>query len=324
MKSIEYLTGEVNKALQGWKLKSHPKELYDPIAYIMNLGGKRIRPVLVLSACEMFGRDHCTAMPAALAMEVFHNFTLVHDDIMDLAPLRRGKETVHQKWNSNIAILAGDTMLSLSYDLLLELHTEDIRKILRIFNRTSTEVCEGQQHDMNFEKREDVSIEEYLEMIRLKTAVLLGCCLQIGAIIGGAGKDDHQDLYDFGINLGIAFQLRDDLLDVYGDSEKFGKQDSGDIVSNKKTFLYLKSLEKAGTQDHQALIHLYSKTPDDPAEKIREVKGIFSKLSIREETEAMIKNYYTRAIDHLGKISVPDQRKEIMRSFAGMIATRDH
>lgn len=324
MNSIDQLRDDINRAIESWDLDGQPEELYAPIRYIMSLGGKRIRPVLLLAACEMFGEEYRQAMPAALAVEVFHNFTLVHDDIMDLAPLRRGKETVHTRWNQNIAILSGDTMLSLSQDLLLDLEKADIRKILKVFNRTSIEVCEGQQYDMNFENRDDVSISAYLEMIKLKTAVLLGGCLQIGAIIGGASEGDHNKLYDFGINIGLAFQLRDDLLDVYGDSDKFGKQDSGDIVTNKKTYLYLKALEKANDQDETSLRELYKTTPENPSGKIKAVKEIFNKYSIRNETEKMIDEYYSKAIRLLDEISVPEGNKSIIRSFAGKIAVRDH
>lgn len=324
MNSIDFLREKVNSAIDAWGPGARPAELYSPVSYIMNLGGKRIRPVLLLSSCEMFGEDYGEAMPAALAVEVFHNFTLVHDDIMDQAPLRRGNETVHKKWNTNVAILAGDTMLSLSYDLLLGLKKGDIRMILKVFNRTSVEVCEGQQYDMNFESRDDVSIPEYLEMIRLKTAVLLGGCLQIGALVAGASRDDHENLYSFGINLGLAFQLRDDLLDVYGDSNKFGKQDSGDIVTNKKTYLFLKALEKAESQDAHTLKGLYSKTFDNNTEKISTVKRIFDDLHIKEETEKLIMEFYRKALRHLELVNVPETRKSLLRSFAGQIAERDH
>jgi geranylgeranyl diphosphate synthase type II len=324
MYSIEQLRDEVNKAIEGLALNGRPAELYAPIKYIMSLGGKRIRPVLVLTACEMFGEDYRKAIPAALSVEVFHNFTLVHDDIMDMAPLRRGKQTVHKKWNQNIAILSGDTMLSLSHDLLLDIEKADIKKILKVFNRTSIEVCEGQQYDMNFENEDDVSISAYLEMIKLKTAVLLGSCLQIGAMIGGANDSDHNNLYDFGINIGLAFQLRDDLLDVYGDSDKFGKQDSGDIVTNKKTYLYLKALEKAGDHEKALLKKLYQTNPSDPAGKIKTVKGIFDNLSIKEETEGIITEYYQKAIGLLNDISVSEERKQILRAFAKKIVVRDY
>ena len=233
----------VNEALEKENFHREPRELYDPITYILSLGGKRIRPVMLLMAADMFGGNPETAMPAALGLEIFHNFSLVHDDIMDRAPLRRGKPTVHEKWNANSAILSGDTMLVKAYEQFLRLPEPLIRPALGIFNLTATGVCEGQQMDMNFEERNDVTIDEYLEMIRFKTAVLIGAAFRLGSLVAGASETNQQQLFEFGIHTGLLFQLRDDLLDTYGDAAIFGKKQYGDILTNKKTFLYLKALE---------------------------------------------------------------------------------
>jgi geranylgeranyl diphosphate synthase type II len=289
---------------------------------MFTLGGKRIRPVLVLMACEMFGRSFRAALPAALAIETFHNFTLVHDDIMDNAPIRRGKETVYKKWDSNIAILAGDTMLSMAYDMMIAVESKRLSDILRLFNKTSIEVCEGQQYDMNFENIPQVSIPQYLEMIRLKTAVLLGASLSIGAIIGGAEPQDEKLLYDIGINMGIAFQLKDDLLDVYGEVEKFGKQEGGDIATNKKTFLYLKALEKAPSQVKAELSQLYNTVLEDNEAKIKRVKEIFDVLGIAGETNIMIEGYYQTLMQNIGLLNVPGESKQPLRDLADKLAHR--
>ena len=237
MNIIKSLQELIEKELQQIQFPDRPKNLYEPIRYMLAVGGKRARPVLVLMGCEVFNGNRTEAIPAALAIEVFHNFTLLHDDIMDNAPLRRSKPTVHNKWNNSIAILSGDAMFVKACELMMQVNDKQIRTVMDIFLRTSTEVCEGQQMDMSFEKEKNVSITDYLKMIELKTAVLLGCSLQIGAIIGGADEIQSKHLYEFGKNIGIAFQLQDDLLDVFGDAEKFGKQTGGDIISNKKTFL---------------------------------------------------------------------------------------
>src|ERR1700744_2113013 len=248
----------INEEIQKLQFPSHPADLYEPIKYILSLGGKRMRPALLLMACDLFGGDINKAISSALAIEVFHNFTLMHDDIMDNAPLRRGKVTVHERWNPNVGILSGDVMLIEGYKLMMQVDEHLLRPILNIFNETAVGVCEGQQIDMEFETRHDVGIEEYINMIRLKTAVVLGGALKIGAIIGGASTEDAALLHTFGEQLGIAFQLQDDILDVYGNPEKFGKQVGGDIISNKKTYLLIKALERADKKQREELDNLLS------------------------------------------------------------------
>lgn len=269
-----------------------PAELYDPITYIMSLGGKRIRPLLSLLAYGLYGKNPEEILSQASAVEVFHNFTLMHDDIMDQAPLRRGKATVHEKWNANIAILSGDVMLVRAYDLLLGTDPHLLPEVIRLFNKTAAEVCEGQQFDMNFENYETVHEDEYINMIRLKTAVLLGFALQLGALLAGAEKEDAQKLYDFGVNIGVGFQLKDDLLDVFADQAKFGKQVGGDIISNKKTFLLIKALELAKGKDADELNHWLSLREFDKDEKVSAVKGLYEKLGIKSLTESKMQSYF--------------------------------
>jgi geranylgeranyl diphosphate synthase type II len=269
-----------------------PTELYEPISYIMSLGGKRIRPLLSLLAYGLYGKNPEEILNQASAVEVFHNFTLMHDDIMDQAPLRRGKATVHEKWNANIAILSGDVMLVRAYDLLLGTNPRLLPEVIRLFNKTAAEVCEGQQFDMNFEAYETVHEDEYINMIRLKTAVLLGFALQLGAILAGAEKEDAQKLYDFGVNIGVGFQLKDDLLDVFADQAKFGKQVGGDIISNKKTFLLIKALELAEGKDAEELNLWLSLKEFDKAEKVAAVRGLYENLGIKSLTEAKMNSYF--------------------------------
>ncbi|MEB2776882.1 polyprenyl synthetase family protein [Algoriphagus sp. D3-2-R+10] len=274
------------------ELGKSPRELYDPITYILSLDGKRIRPLLSLLAYGIYKPNPEEILSQAAAVEVFHNFTLMHDDIMDDAPLRRGKKSVHVKWNKNVAILSGDVMLVKAYDLLLPTEAEKLGNIIRLFNKTASEVCEGQQFDMNFESLESVHEEEYLTMIRLKTAVLLGFALQLGALLAGAEKDDAQKLYDFGMNIGVGFQLKDDLLDVFADQAKFGKQVGGDIISNKKTFLLIKALELAEDEDAAELNYWLSQNEFDKEEKVKAVRGIYDKLGIKSITEAKMNSYF--------------------------------
>ena len=269
-----------------------PLELYDPISYLLSLGGKRIRPLLSLLAYGLYGKNPEQILNQASAVEVFHNFTLMHDDIMDQAPLRRGKVTVHKKWNANTAILSGDVMLVRAYDLLLDTEPNLLPEVIRLFNKTAAEVCEGQQLDMNFEKYETVREDEYLNMIRLKTAVLLGFALQLGAILAGAEKGDAQKLYEFGVNIGVGFQLKDDLLDVFADHAKFGKQVGGDIISNKKTFLLIKALELAKGTDAEELKYWLSLKEFDKTQKIAAVRNLYEKLGIKSLTEAKMESYF--------------------------------
>jgi len=324
MHTIPQLQKLINDALAKKKYGDTPVELYEPIGYIMSLGGKRLRPCLLLMACDLFGGNVEQAVQAAMAIEVFHNFTLVHDDIMDKAPLRRGKQTVHEKWNPSIAILAGDVMMVEANKLIMQVDNSILRTVLDVFNETAIGVCEGQQLDMNFETLDNVTIAEYINMIRLKTAVLLGGTLKIGSIIGGAGMAEASLLCDFGVQLGIAFQLQDDILDVYGDPEKFGKQVGGDILSNKKTYLLIKALELAEGKTLTELNHWLSSTSYDPAEKVAAVKAIYNQLSIREQAEAEMNKYAEMAMNDLEQISLPPDRKSILRSFADNLLVREY
>jgi geranylgeranyl diphosphate synthase type II len=301
----------------------HPEELYEPIRYLMALGGKRMRPLMTLMATALFTDDWQKAIKPASAVEVFHNFTLMHDDIMDKAPLRRGKATVHEKWNENIAILSGDVMLVQAYELLMFVEDTKFKKALKRFNRTAAEVCEGQQLDMNFEKRENVSEEEYLEMIKLKTSVLLGFALELGGIIGGASDKSCCLLYEIGLNIGLGFQLKDDLLDVYGDPEKFGKQVGGDIISNKKTFMLIEASEKATGNTKIELDKWLSMREFDIVEKVKAVTEIYDTLGIRQVAEIKINTYFDKAFDALNTLKVDEERKAILRTFAETLIDRE-
>ncbi|MET3126096.1 geranylgeranyl diphosphate synthase type II [Arcicella rosea] len=301
----------------------HPEELYEPIRYLMSLGGKRMRPLMTLMATALFTDDWQKAIKPATAVEVFHNFTLMHDDIMDKAPLRRGKPTVHAKWNDNTAILSGDVMLVQAYELLMFVEDAKFKKALKRFNRTAAEVCEGQQLDMNFENRENVSEEEYLEMIKLKTSVLLGYALELGGIIGGASEKSCDLLYNIGLNIGLGFQLKDDLLDVYGDPEKFGKQVGGDIISNKKTFMLIEALEKAEGETKLALDKWLSLKEFDATEKVKAVTAIYDTLGIREVATIKINTYFDKAFEALDSLKVDEDRKLILRTFAETLIDRE-
>ncbi|RNL56453.1 polyprenyl synthetase family protein [Pedobacter jejuensis] len=296
-------------AIKNLKFPENPKQLYDPITYIINLGGKRIRPLLVLMATDLFGKNPNDAVHAAMAVEVFHNFTLVHDDIMDNAPLRRGKATVHEKWSINVAILSGDVMMVEANKNLAKVNVKYLKDVLDTFNATAQGVCEGQQLDMEFEERDDVSIEEYINMIRLKTAILLGGALKLGAIIAEASEKDANLIYDFGENIGIAFQLQDDILDVYADPEKFGKQVGGDIIANKKTFLLLKAFELAENENLNLLQNLTKQTEFNPKDKIEAVKGIYDTLDIQNIAKTTMNTYMNKALELMAQINVSDQAK---------------
>jgi geranylgeranyl diphosphate synthase type II len=324
MHTIPQLQGLITDALAVKKYGESPAELYEPIEYIMSLGGKRLRPCLLLMACDLFGGDVLQAIQPALAIEVFHNFTLMHDDIMDKAPLRRGKQTVHEKWNANIAILAGDVMMVEANKLIMQVDNAILRPVLDVFNQTAVGVCEGQQIDMNFETLDTVHVDEYINMIRLKTAVLLGGTLKIGSIIGGANSTDASLLYNFGMQLGIAFQLQDDILDVYGDPEKFGKQVGGDILSNKKTYLLIKALETANGETLDQLNNWLAATIYDPTEKVAAVKAIYNQLSIREQAEAEMNRYAEMAMSNFEQINLPDERKSILKEFADALLVREY
>ncbi len=300
-----------------------PAELYDPIRYIMSLGGKRLRPLLTVLSAHLFTDNWQKSLKPAAAVEVFHNFSLMHDDIMDKAPLRRGQPTVHHKWNYNIAILSGDVMLVNAYELLLDVETDKLAQVIRRFNKTAAEVCEGQQFDMNFETRWDVTETEYLNMIRLKTSVLLGFALELGGIIAGADDHTTQQLYEAGVNLGLGFQLKDDLLDVYGDPEKFGKQVGGDIISNKKTFLLIEALERATGNDKIELDGWLAATDFDKAEKVVAVSALFSKLEINTLTETKIKAYFEAGMKTIDALDVPTNRKQPLIDFIQFVMERE-
>ena len=304
-------------------LNRQPENLYKPISYILRLGGKKIRPILTLMAASIFSNDYKKALPAAYAIEMFHNFTLVHDDIMDDAPLRRGKETVHEKWDLNTGILSGDAMLILAYQYF-ENYTADIfQKLAKLFSKTALEVCDGQQLDVDFETRNDVTIEEYIKMISLKTSVLIGAALKMGAIVCEADEKEAQKLYDFGLNLGIAFQLQDDYLDTFGNPETFGKQVGGDIIENKKTYLYLKSLELAEPEDKGLLHQLFQEKLDNNDEKINKTKTIFNKYDIPNHIKNQINNYSNKAFKVLESMQISDDAKKGLINFGKTLMTRD-
>jgi geranylgeranyl diphosphate synthase type II len=324
MKKLEDLQGIISNAIEKLNLPLSPAELYEPVRYILSLGGKRMRPALLLMACDLFGGDVLAAVPPALAIEVFHNFSLVHDDIMDNAPLRRGKPTVHERWGQNAGILSGDVMLVLSYQLMMQVEDRLLRRVLDIFNTTAVGVCEGQQMDMDFEKRDDVRIDEYLNMIRLKTSVLLGGALKIGALVGGADLKDAELLNNFGEHLGIAFQLQDDILDVYGDPDKFGKQVGGDIISNKKTYLLIKALELAGEVEKKELVEWITLKEFDHHQKVEAVTKIYNTLNVRQFAENEMETHADKAFDALDKISLPDEQKRYLRYFADGLLVREN
>ena len=303
----EYLTEQFST--------KEPKNLYEPIHYILAVGGKRMRPVLTLMSAEIFDADYKLALPAALAVEVFHNFSLVHDDIMDDAPLRRGNETVHEKWNINTGILSGDAMLILAYQYFENYNTEVFRDLAKLFSKTALEVCEGQQYDVDFETRDDVTIPEYLKMIEYKTAVLVAAAMKMGALVAETSVQNADLIYDFGLNLGLAFQLQDDYLDAFGDPKTFGKQVGGDIIENKKTYLYLKAMEFSTSDEKEQLLHLFSIQPSDNTDKIDSVKAIFNSSGASAATQHAIQDYTLKAFETLRKISIDNEKKDILRSF---------
>ncbi|HEY2580828.1 MAG TPA: polyprenyl synthetase family protein [Mucilaginibacter sp.] len=324
MKTLKELQQLISEAVNKLAFPEYPAELYEPISYILSLGGKRMRPALLLMACDLFGGDTNSAVPPALAIELFHNFTLMHDDIMDNAPLRRGKATVHERWNKNVGILSGDVMLVQSYDLMMQIEERLLRMVLDIFNKIAVGVCEGQQMDMDFEKRSNVHIEEYLEMIRLKTSVLLGGALKIGALIGGASIKDAELLNNFGEHLGVAFQLQDDILDVYGDPEKFGKQVGGDIISNKKTYLLIKALELSDDQLTRELSGWINLQRFDANQKVAAVTEIYNALNVRKFAERAMETYAEKAFLELDKINLPETHKQYLRDFADGLLVREN
>jgi geranylgeranyl diphosphate synthase type II len=315
MHPISHYQDIVSNHFQSLVLKNEPSNLYEPIRYILSLGGKRLRPVLTLMASEVFDTDCKNALAAATAVEVFHNFSLIHDDIMDDAPLRRGNETVHEKWDINTGILSGDAMLILAYQYFEEYEPSIFRELAKLFSKTALEVCEGQQYDVDFETRDDVTIPEYLKMIEYKTAVLVGAAMKMGAIVAQTSEENANLIYDFGLNLGLAFQLQDDYLDAFGDPKTFGKQVGGDIIENKKTYLYLKAVEFASEESRKQLTHLFSIQPDDNTSKIDSVKEIFDSTGASEATKKAIKEYTLKAFEILQKLDISDDKKDKLQSF---------
>ena len=301
MQTLSQLSVIIEEELGKIAYPNTPQKLYQPIDYVMGLGGKRMRPILLLMAHQLFDENIEKAISPALGIEIFHNFTLLHDDIMDNAPIRRGKQTVHEKWNKNVAILSGDTMLVQAYQLLSDVDKSIVKEMIAVFSKAATQVCEGQQWDMDFEIQKDVTLQEYLKMIEYKTAVLLAASLQIGGITANASKENQNNLYHFGLNMGIAFQLKDDLLDAFGNPDEFGKQIGGDIIANKKTFLYLKALQLANDKQKESLVN-YFKTQEQTEQKVMGVKTIFTDLDIPKHTKDMMKAYYTKAMKHLDAI----------------------
>ncbi len=321
MDILHYQT-EFLSYLESKKWVKEPKNLYEPIDYILQLGGKRIRPVLTLMAADIFSGDTKQSLPAALAIEVFHNFTLVHDDIMDDAPLRRGKKTVHEKWDINTGILSGDAMLILAYQYFENYEPSVFQKLAQLFSKTALEVCDGQQLDVDFETRNDVTIAEYIQMIRLKTSVLVAAALKMGAIVAKTNEENANLIYDFGLNLGLAFQLQDDYLDTFGDPKTFGKQIGGDIIENKKTFLYLKSLEIANNLDKSRLLEFYKEKLSDNTVKIEEVTHIFKKIEIPELIKKEIKFYTEKAFKTLDQMSINQNSKDDLKNFGVWLMNR--
>ena len=312
---------DINHEIAKLNWEREPKGLYAPIAYTMAAGGKRVRPQLAMIACGIFGGNEQEVAPAAMALEVFHNFTLLHDDVMDKAEVRRGRPTVHIQWNENTAILSGDQMMIEAYKLLAEVPEDKLPKVLRLFNKMATEICEGQQYDVDFESQDDVSIEAYLHMIRLKTSVLLATALQIGAYMAGADEQQQDALYQFGINVGLAFQIQDDILDVWGDPKTFGKAVGGDISCNKKTYVYLTAQQLADDELTEELHQWYGSVLDDNTDKIAAVKGLFDQLNVRAACEAVVQDYTQKALQILDTLP-QNTATEQLRQLANKLNTR--
>ncbi|MCD7976446.1 MAG: polyprenyl synthetase family protein [Tannerellaceae bacterium] len=320
--SFEEILQRVEKEISSLELNFPPASLYTPIEYILSLGGKRIRPALALIACNIYSDHIESAIKPALGIEVFHNFTLLHDDLMDQADLRRNQQTVHKKWGDNTAILSGDAMLIVAYKLIGETPPNYLKPILDLFTKTAMEICGGQQYDMEFESRTNVREEEYMEMIRLKTAVLLGCSLKMGALTGGASEKEADLLYQYGIHIGLAFQLMDDLLDVYGDTASFGKKIGGDILCNKKTFLLINAFKHASGQQKEKLNHWIAKKEYDPAEKISQFIQIYNELQVKEITEKKIQYYYNQATECLKGLTIPQARLQTLIKVSELLMNR--
>lgn len=321
--TVKEITELVNEGINSLPYDRKPQSLYEPIIYTMSQGGKRIRPVLTLLSYYMFRDDIRQALPCAMGLEMYHNYTLLHDDLMDNADMRRGNMTVHKKWDANTAILSGDSMLVLSYHLMSQCPQEMLQQVIDTFTITALEIGEGQQYDMDFEKRTDVTEEEYIEMIRLKTSVLLACAAKIGAILAGASSEEQNHAYRFGEQLGLAFQLQDDFLDVYGDEKVFGKKIGGDITSNKKTYMLIKALERAEGIDRQQLEYWIEAQEFDRSEKVNAVTEIYTRLGIDTLAKERIDKYFTSALDNLDAISAPAERKAELLSFVQQMMRRE-
>jgi geranylgeranyl diphosphate synthase type II len=323
MQSVGYYQEVISNYFATTSVVKEPANLYEPISYILSIGGKRMRPVLTLMTAEIFDADCREALPAAVAVEIFHNFSLVHDDIMDDAPLRRGNQTVHEKWNLNTGILSGDAMLIMAYRYFEFYKPKTFRSLAQLFSKTALEVCEGQQWDVDFEERNDVTIAEYLKMIEYKTAVLVGAAMQMGAIVAKASTENCDLIYNFGLNLGIAFQLQDDYLDAFGNPETFGKQVGGDIIENKKTYLYLKAKEFANAHQAAQLAAFFTSHPEDSTTKIAAVKDIFNTTGASEATQKAIEEYTFKAFDTLEKLDISENKKLALRTFGSKLMARN-
>jgi geranylgeranyl diphosphate synthase type II len=321
MHSFEELSKQFAEYFHVRHFPKDPANLYDADEYFLSLGGKRVRPVMCLMGNELFDEISKDAWPMATAIELFHNFTLIHDDIMDKAPLRRNQPTVHAKYGESTALLSGDVMLIVAYDYLNKVSTDYLHKVISLFNQTAREVCEGQQMDMDFEKLEAVKMDEYIRMIELKTSVLLAASLRLGAILGGAGQNNQEHIYAFGRNLGIAFQIQDDYLDAYGDPAKFGKQPGGDIMANKKTFLMIKALESANPVQLKELKRLMQENPED---KVARVLSVFDDCGVNQWAANLKEKYITEAFEHLEEMAVVTSRKEALRQLAQFLVQREH
>ncbi|SFC89061.1 polyprenyl synthetase family protein [Algibacter pectinivorans] len=322
MLSIEKYQEEFIAYLDNFSTCKEPKNLYNPINYILGLGGKRLRPVLTLMTADIFSGTYKSALNAALSIEVFHNFSLVHDDIMDDAPLRRGQSTVHEKWDVNTGILSGDAMLIMAYQLFENYEPIVFQALAKLFSKTALEVCEGQQYDVDFEIRNDVTITEYLKMIEYKTAVLVGAAMKMGAIVAKASVEDQNNIYEFGRFLGIAFQLQDDYLDAFGDPKTFGKQVGGDIIENKKTYLYLKALEFSNESDRKELSQLFASNPDDVTTKIEVAKQFFVSTGSADATKNAIQEYTKKAFTVLESLNIAEDKKQLLKSFGNNLMNR--
>lgn len=324
MKTADELLTQVNAFLDTLPYERTPKSLYEPIRYVLSMGGKRIRPVLMLLGYNLYKEDTDKILMNAIALETYHNYTLLHDDLMDQADLRRGHETVHKKWDSNTAILSGDSMLVLAYERMAQCDSRHLADVLRLFTTTALEIGEGQQYDMEFETRDDVREEEYIEMIRLKTSVLLACALKIGAILADASAEDADNLYKFGEQIGLAFQLQDDYLDVYGDSKVFGKKIGGDITSNKKTFMLINAFSHANEAQRQELEKWVNAKSFDREEKIAAVTRLYNEIGIDKMAQAKIAYYFEQSKKYLDAVQVPAERKEELQKYAQRMMKRKY